>query len=86
MMLSRLQGNLVHDFGFGGRKETSLKLVESFVPTFWFKQIRVSGDGLRVLRAHPNKWQVGCRGLMVCYQGALVILFVEVDNMTGLPP
>eukprot|EP00878_Enallax_costatus_P004249 GHUV01004479.1.p1 GENE.GHUV01004479.1~~GHUV01004479.1.p1 ORF type:complete len:280 (+),score=96.82 GHUV01004479.1:219-1058(+) len=53
-----LQGNLVSDFGFGSRKEASLKLVESFVPTYWFKQIRVSGDDLRVLRAHPNKWQV----------------------------
>lgn len=47
------------DFGFGTRKEAALQLVESFVPTYWFKQIRVSGDDLRVLRAHPGKWQVG---------------------------
>lgn len=47
------------DFGFGSRKEAALQLVESFVPTYWLKQMRVSGDDLRVLRAHPGTWQVG---------------------------
>jgi hypothetical protein len=51
----------VSDFGFGSRKEASLQLVESFAPTYWLKQMRVAGDDLRVLHAHPNKWQVrGC--------------------------
>ncbi|WIA29393.1 hypothetical protein OEZ86_011897 [Tetradesmus obliquus] len=53
-----LQGNLVSDFGFGNRKAASLALVESFTPTYWLKQMRVAGDDLRVLHAHPNKWQV----------------------------
>jgi hypothetical protein len=52
----------VSDFGFGSRKEASLQLVESFAPTYWLKQMRVAGDDLRVLHAHPNKWQVRCCG------------------------
>lgn len=51
----------MNDFGFGRRKDAALRLVDSFVPTYWLKQIRVAGDELRVLRAHPNKWQVSHR-------------------------
>jgi hypothetical protein len=53
-----LQGNLVSEFGFGSRKEAAMALVDSFEPTYWFKQLRVAGDDLRLLRAYPGKWQV----------------------------
>eukprot|EP00879_Flechtneria_rotunda_P003240 GHRR01003463.1.p1 GENE.GHRR01003463.1~~GHRR01003463.1.p1 ORF type:complete len:292 (+),score=64.75 GHRR01003463.1:691-1566(+) len=53
-----LQGNLRNDFGFGARRDTALQLIDSFQPTYWLKQLRVTGDDLRVLRAHPGKWQV----------------------------
>lgn len=36
-----------------------MAVVESFEPTYFFKQQRVSGDDLRLLRAYPGKWQVG---------------------------
>jgi hypothetical protein len=48
----------VSEFGFGSRKEAAMALVESFEPTYWFKQLRVAGDDLRLLRAYPGKWQV----------------------------
>jgi hypothetical protein len=53
-----MQGNLVSEFGFGSRKEAAMALVDSFEPTYWFTQIRVAGDELRLLRAYPGKWQV----------------------------
>jgi hypothetical protein len=52
------EGNLVSEFGFGSRKEAAMALVDSFEPTYWFTQIRVAGDELRLLRAYPGKWQV----------------------------
>jgi hypothetical protein len=52
------QGNLVSEFGFGARKEAAMAVVDSFEPTYFFKQQRVSGDDLRLLRAYPGKWQV----------------------------
>lgn len=54
-----VQGNLVSEFGFGARKEAAMAVVDSFEPTYFFKQQRVSGDDLRLLRAYPGKWQVG---------------------------
>jgi hypothetical protein len=62
VLVAGLQGNLVSDFGFGQRKADALKVVSSFQPTYWLKQMRVAGDELRVLKKYPGKWQVspGC--------------------------
>ncbi|GIL56101.1 hypothetical protein Vafri_11532 [Volvox africanus] len=52
------RGNLVSDFGFGQRKAESERFIASFQPTYCLKQLRVYGDSIRILKAHPNRWQV----------------------------
>lgn len=56
-----MQGNLVSEFGFGSRKEAAMAFIDSFEPTYFFKQQRVAGDDIRLLRAYPGKWQVGAQ-------------------------
>ncbi len=34
-------------------------MVASLVPTYQIKQLRIYGDDVRVLKAHPGPWQVG---------------------------
>ncbi|EFJ40183.1 hypothetical protein VOLCADRAFT_100045 [Volvox carteri f. nagariensis] len=52
------RGNLVSDFGFGQRKAEAERFINSFQPTYCLKQLRVYGDSIRTLKAHPNRWQV----------------------------
>ena len=51
--------DIVSDFGFGTRRAESEALVASLQPSYTFQQLRIQGDYVRVLRAHPGKWQVG---------------------------
>ncbi|PNH01740.1 hypothetical protein TSOC_012349 [Tetrabaena socialis] len=53
-----MRGNLVSDFGFGQRKADSERFIASFEPTYCQRQLRVYGDSIRLLKAHPNRWQV----------------------------
>ncbi|KXZ44909.1 hypothetical protein GPECTOR_61g862 [Gonium pectorale] len=52
------RGNLVSDFGFGSRKAEAERFIASFQPTYCLRQLRVYGDSMRLLKAHPNRWQV----------------------------
>ena len=47
------------DFGFGPWRAESEKLVASLNPTYQFKPLRIYGDDVRLLKAHPGQWQVG---------------------------
>ena len=46
------------DFGFGPRRAESEALVASLEPSYAYQQLRLQGDYVRVLRAHPGRWQV----------------------------
>mmetsp|Transcript_13657 Transcript_13657/g.29301 ORF Transcript_13657/g.29301 Transcript_13657/m.29301 type:complete len:285 (+) Transcript_13657:15-869(+) len=46
------------DFGIGQRRVDNEKFVGSFAPSYYLKQLRVYGDNVRVLKAHPGDWQV----------------------------
>lgn len=46
------------DFGIGPWRAESEALVNSLQPSYQLKQLRVYGDDVRVLRAHPGQWQV----------------------------
>ncbi|GFR50904.1 hypothetical protein Agub_g13201 [Astrephomene gubernaculifera] len=52
------RGNLVSDFGFGARRQEAERFIASFQPTYSLKQLRVYGDTVRTLKAHPNRWQL----------------------------
>lgn len=52
-------GNLLPEFGFGKKGEAAEVLVASFETTYCLKQMRMTGDELRLLRAYPGDWQVG---------------------------
>lgn len=56
-----LKGNLVSDFGFGRRKEEALAFIDTYQSTYYLRQLRVTGDDLRVLRAYPGQWQIHVR-------------------------
>ena len=45
------------DFGVFGRQESET-LVASFIPTYHFRQLRIYGDDIRLLKAFPNDWQI----------------------------
>ena len=53
-----VQAGLTSDFGFGDRKRQRLEFVESFLDSYSLKQIRVQGNEVRVLYAHPGEWRV----------------------------
>ncbi len=47
------------DFGLlPGRRAAAMELIDSFAPSYVFKQTRIAGDELRTLHAHPGRWQV----------------------------
>jgi hypothetical protein len=48
----------MNDFGYGSGKAAAESLIATFQPSYVLKQLRVTGDELRVLRAFPGKWQV----------------------------
>ncbi|GAX83781.1 hypothetical protein CEUSTIGMA_g11206.t1 [Chlamydomonas eustigma] len=50
------------DFGFGPWRAESEALVASLEPSYQFKQLRVYGDDVRLLKAHPGLWQVHVLG------------------------
>ena len=50
------------DFGFGPRRAESEALVASLEPSYAYQQLRLQGDYVRVLRAHPGRWQVRLAG------------------------
>lgn len=52
------KGLLLSDFGFGPWRAESEALVTSLKPSYQFKQMRVYGDDLRILKAYPGQWQV----------------------------
>jgi hypothetical protein len=52
----------LEDFGFGPWRTESEALVESLAPSYQFKQLRVYGDDVRLLKAHPAPWQVHVLG------------------------
>eukprot|EP01025_Chloroclados_australasicus_P004398 TRINITY_DN11077_c0_g1_i7.p1 TRINITY_DN11077_c0_g1~~TRINITY_DN11077_c0_g1_i7.p1 ORF type:complete len:285 (+),score=34.14 TRINITY_DN11077_c0_g1_i7:95-949(+) len=51
-------GQVVSDFGFGPWKKRNEEFVNQFEPTFVYKQIRIAGDNVRILKCYPNKWQL----------------------------
>ena len=60
------QGVLLSDFGFGPWRAESEALVASLRPSYQLKQLRVAGENVRVLKAHPGLWQV--RPMLCCTQ------------------
>ncbi|KAG2492415.1 hypothetical protein HYH03_009358 [Edaphochlamys debaryana] len=59
------RGNLMSDFGFGQRKVDAERFIEGFEYSYCLKQLRVYGDTIRTLKAHPNRWQVHVAGRKV---------------------
>ncbi|CAL5219287.1 g1091 [Coccomyxa viridis] len=51
-------GNLVSDFGVGPWRRRSEDLVASFEDVYTLKQIRISGDNIKILHTYPGGWQV----------------------------
>lgn len=51
-------GNLVNDFGVGPWRRRSEDFVASFQEVYILKQMRISGDNVRLLRNYPDGWQV----------------------------
>lgn len=52
-----IQAGLSSDFGFGDRKRQRLEFVDSFVDSYCLRQLRITGDEVRVLYAHPGQWR-----------------------------
>jgi hypothetical protein len=53
-----VQAGLTSDFGFGGRKQRALDFIDTFKDAYYLRQVRVAGDEVRVLYAHPGEWRV----------------------------
>lgn len=53
-----VQAGLTSDFGFGDRKRQRLEFVDTFQDSYSLRQLRISGDEVRVLYAHPGQWRV----------------------------
>lgn len=66
------------DFGFGPWRRESEELVASLQPSYQLKQLRVYGDEVRVLRAHPGQWQVH----LLDRKGASEVLAVQDERPT----
>jgi hypothetical protein len=53
-----VQAGLSSDFGFGDKKRQRLDFVDSFSDAYCLRQLRIQGDEVRVLYAHPGQWRV----------------------------
>ncbi|GAX75020.1 hypothetical protein CEUSTIGMA_g2466.t1 [Chlamydomonas eustigma] len=66
------------DFGFGARRASSEALVASLQPSYQLKELRLQGDEIRVLRAHPGRWQVH----VLDRSGSSDLLAVQLERPT----
>lgn len=61
--------NLISDLGFGPWKAANEAFIARFEETYSYREVRIRGQVLRVLRAFPKPWQVFCldgRGGVEC--------------------
>jgi hypothetical protein len=50
--------NLINDLGFGPWKAANEAFIARFEETFSYREVRIRGQVLRVLRGYPRPWQV----------------------------